>query len=84
MIRRRRNDKGFTMAEMLMAVAIILILAGVAFIGVARYLRSMALLERDGIAKEIFIAAQNHLTAAKGQRQRTLFTISVVQTVWQK
>ena len=67
MIRRRRNDKGFTMAEMLMAVAIILILAGVAFIGVARYLRSMALLERDGIAKEIFIAAQNHLTAAKGQ-----------------
>lgn len=67
MIRRRWNKNGFTLAEMMMAVAIIIILCGVVFIGVTRYLRSMALLERDGIAKEIFIAAQNHLTAAKGQ-----------------
>lgn len=62
------NDKkGFTLAEVMMAVAIIAILAGVSFIGVTGYLRSMALLERDGIAKEIFVAAQNHLTMAKGQ-----------------
>lgn len=64
---RRRSNRGFSLAELMMAVAIIGILAGVSFIGVVNYLRSMALLERDGIAKEIFIAAQNHLTMAEGQ-----------------
>ncbi len=51
----------------MMAVAILTILAGVSFVGVNRYMRSMALLERNGIAKEIFVAAQNHLTMAQGQ-----------------
>ena len=56
-----------TMAEMLTVVAIIVILAGVAFIALFNYQRSLAQLERDNIAKEIFIAAQNHLTMAKGE-----------------
>ena len=55
------------MAEMLIVVAIIVILCGVAFIAVWNYQRSMGQLERDGIAKEIFVAAQNHLTAAYGE-----------------
>ena len=66
-IRQKNNRKGFTLAELMIAVAIIVILAGVAFIGVAGYLRSMAQLERDGLAKEIFFAAQNHLTMEEGQ-----------------
>ena len=66
--RRKMNSRsGITMAEMLSVVAIIVILAGVAFIAVINYQRSMAQLERDNIAKEIFIAAQNHLTEAKGE-----------------
>jgi len=56
-----------TMAEVLIVVAIIVILAGVSFIAVMNYLRSMAQLERDGIAKEIFVAAQYNLTAAQGE-----------------
>ena len=52
---------------MLIVVAMIGVLAGVAFIAVGRYLRSMTQLEYDGIAKEIFIAAQNHLTMAESQ-----------------
>ena len=56
-----------TMAEVLVVVAIILILAGVAFIGLLQYQRNMARLERDAIAKEIFIAAQNHLTMSKSE-----------------
>ena len=64
---KQRNKKGFTLAEIMMAVAIIGILSAVAFIGVARYLRSMAQLERDGIAREIYVAAQNHLAMAEGQ-----------------
>ena len=65
--RKKCENKGFSLAEMMMAVAIIGILAGVSFISVASYLRSMALLERDGIAKEIYVAAQNHLTMLESQ-----------------
>ena len=61
------NNKGFTMAEMLLAVAIVGVLFAVVFVGVINYIRSMAQFERDGIAKEIFIAAQNHLTQAAEQ-----------------
>ncbi len=58
---------GMTMAEMLIVVAIIAVLGGVAFISVWNHQRSLGQLERDGIAKEIFVAAQNHLTAAYGE-----------------
>ena len=58
---------GMTMAEMLIVVAIIAVLGGVAFISVWNHQRSLGQLERDGIAKEIFVAAQNHLTAAFGE-----------------
>lgn len=64
---KKRKDRGFTMAEMLIVVGIIIVLAGVAFIAVANHQRSMAQLERDTIAKEIFVAAQNHLTMAESQ-----------------
>ena len=55
------------MAEMLIVVAIIAVLGGVGFIAVQNYQRSMAQLECDAIAKEIFVAAQNHLTMAESQ-----------------
>lgn len=55
-----------TMAEMLITIAIIIILMAVAFIAVSYYQRSMAQKERDAIAKEIFISAQNHLTMSRG------------------
>ena len=63
----QRKKRGFTLAETLLTVMIIIILCGVTFIMVMRYLRAMAQLERDGIAKEIFVAAQNHLTMAESQ-----------------
>lgn len=63
----KKNNKGFTMAELLIVVAIIVVLMGVAFIAVQNYQRSSTRLEFDGIAKEIFIAAQNHLTTAESQ-----------------
>ncbi len=63
----KRRSKGFSMAEMLIVVAIIVILSGVAFILYMNHLRNMAQLERDTIAKEIYVAAQNHLTTAKSQ-----------------
>ena len=61
------NRRGFTMAETLVAVGIIGILSAVIFVGVTNYLRTMRQLERDGIAKELFVSAQNHLTTADSQ-----------------
>lgn len=66
-MRLQRRKGGFTLAEMLVVIAIIGILAGVAFISFMRYQRSLAQLECDEIAKEVFVAAQNHLTMAKSQ-----------------
>ena len=64
---RIRDRRGMSMAEMLVTVMIIIILAGVAFIAIMEYQRSLAQIQRDGYAKEIFIAAQNHLTMARGE-----------------
>lgn len=66
-MKRKRNNRGFTMAEMLIVVAIITVLASVGFIAVQAHQKSMAQLEANAVAKELFIAAQNHLTAAESQ-----------------
>ena len=55
------------MAELLIVVAIITILAGVGFIAVQNHQRSLAQAERNTIAKEIYFAAQNHLAMAESQ-----------------
>ncbi len=62
-----KNRNGMTMAEVLIVVAIVAVLLGVGFVAVLNYRRSLGQLERDDIAKEIFVAAQNHLTAAFGE-----------------
>ena len=65
MIKKFRNSKGFTLVELILAVAILSILLAFSFVNVAAYMRSMKQLELDGYAKEIFIAAQNHLIMAE-------------------
>lgn len=66
-MKQTRKNKGFTMAEVLIVVAIIVILAGVGFVNIIQHQRSLHRVEMDGIAKEIFVAAQNHLTMADSQ-----------------
>ena len=66
-MRKMGKARGFSLAEMLIVVAIIAVLMGVSFVAVQNHQRSMTRLEFDTIAKEIFIAAQNHLTAAESQ-----------------
>ena len=56
-MKKRKQNQGFSMAELLIVVAIIVVLAGVVFVGVASHMRSMTKLEYDGYAKEIFVAA---------------------------
>ncbi len=66
-MKKTNNNKGFSMSEMLITVAILAILAGLAVVGVIQYRKSMHHLEMDSIAKELFITAQNHLSMSEGQ-----------------
>ena len=59
-----KNRKGFTLAEVLIVVAIMSILAGFGFVAVSNYNKMLTLTEMDDTAKKIFLAAQNHLTIA--------------------
>ena len=64
MTARMKNKKGFTLAELLIVIAIIGILAGFGFVQVVAQQRRLKVKEADEAAKEIFMAAQNFLTAA--------------------
>ena len=59
------NRKGFTLAELLITVAILIILMGIGFVNVTEYSRNLKLNEMDGLAREVFIASQNQLSKAK-------------------
>ena len=71
----KRLKKGFSTAEVLIVVAIIALLGAIGTVATVNYLRTMHQLEMDGVAKEIFVAAQNHLSAAgaEGYLERTDF-----------
>ena len=73
MRRKYRNNHGFTMAEMLITVAIIVILCAFGFVAVIAHQRNLKRMEMDETAQEIFIAAQNHLTAARASGQWSSF-----------
>lgn len=60
-----KNRKGFTLGEMLITVAIVAILSAVAIISVTSYLWNLRLLDADQAAKEVYLAAQYHLSLAK-------------------
>ena len=61
-VKKRLDRKGFTLAEGLVTVAIILILAGVTFVSVVQYQKNLRLMEMDGTAKGgIALAIQSEL-----------------------
>ena len=62
---KKKHNHGFSLTEMLIALGILAALCGIAFLGIVNHLRDMTKLEYDGYAKEIFVAAQNHLTMAE-------------------
>ena len=62
-----RKRKGFSLSEVLVVVVLIIILSGLGVIEVIRYQRNLKQLELDGMAKEIFVAAQNNLSLAVSQ-----------------
>lgn len=61
---KKLNKNGFTLTEMLVTLLITCILLAIGLVGVLQYSKSLKLTEMDNTAKEIFLAAQNHLTTA--------------------
>lgn len=53
-----KND-GFTLVEMLIALAVTVILLAIGIVGVVQYQSHMKITELDNMAREIYMAAQN-------------------------
>lgn len=56
------GKKGFSLPELLIVVALMGILAVITMTGIIVFAQDLKLMEMDGTAKQIFVAAQNHLT----------------------
>lgn len=58
------SRRGYSMAEVLIMVAILMVLSGFGFVSLISFQNKMNLKEADDTAKAIFMAAQNNLTEA--------------------
>lgn len=67
--RRDKGNSGFSVVEMLAAVAILVILMGVGMVGAARYRDVLRLMELDNGAREIFLAAENRAVLLSSARR---------------
>lgn len=59
---RKLGKKGFSLPELIIVVALMGILAVLTITGIIVFARDLKLMEMDGIARQIFVSAQNHLT----------------------
>lgn len=60
-----RRDGGFTLVEVMLTVAVLVVLMGLGMVGVARYQKSLKMVELDNAAREIYMAAQNRAVLLK-------------------
>ena len=63
-MKSKRGNWGFTMTELMATIAIIGIVSALAFVSISQYQRAAYQNEMDETAKQVYIAAQNHLTVA--------------------
>ena len=64
--RQRGRCQGFTLVEMLVVTAIVVILLGISAVGVAYYARWLKITELDNAAREIYLAAENRAVLLSG------------------
>ena len=58
----KQNNSGFTLSEVLIAVAILIVLMGLAMIPITRHQRDLRQTELDAKAEIVYHAAQNKLS----------------------
>lgn len=63
------RNNGFTVVEMLAAVAVMVILLGIAMVNVFRYRDLLKITELDNAAREIYMAAENRAVLLSGARR---------------
>ncbi|MGN0466962.1 MAG: InlB B-repeat-containing protein [Lachnospiraceae bacterium] len=68
-IEYNRKNKGFSLAEMLIVVALLILTLSIAIPNVLTYKRNLELMHADDMAREIFLAAQNELVYKKSAGQ---------------
>ena len=61
----KQNNRGFTLAEMLIGVAILVVLMSIAIPGAVAFQRKLHMAELDDYARQIFMAAQSEMTNMK-------------------
>ncbi len=69
----RRDSRGFTLPEVLIAVAILLLLSSVAVLGVGSLSRSIRQTQLDSTAQILYVAAQNRLTELRASGRGDLY-----------
>ena len=73
-LRKMKRSLGFTMTEMLAAVAILVILMGLATVGLVALRKQLRQRELDSKAEIIYVAAQNRLTELRAAGYDNVFT----------
>ena len=70
-MKQKRWNAGFSLVELMLAVAIVATLCGFGFVSVMQQRKNLKIMEASETAKEIFLAAQEHLsmTATQGRLQ---------------
>lgn len=63
-MKKKRLKTGFSLLEMMLAIAIVVTLCAFGFVSVIDHQKNLAVMEADETAKEIFLAAQEHLSMA--------------------
>lgn len=76
------SKKGFTLAEVLITVGILAILISISIVGILHYSSVLKLTEMDATAREIFVAAQNHLTSAEASGELKAFEKEAEQSAF--
>ena len=62
-LKKLKQNSAFTMMEMLVTVAVMVVLLGISMVGVSRLVKDLKMTELDNYAKTIYLEAQNQLAA---------------------
>ena len=67
MFRKLKQNKAFTLMEMLVTLAMVIALLGIAVVGIADWSKKIKMAELDNYAKVVYLEAQNQLSAMEAE-----------------